>query len=250
MQETLSNRPLVAGNTNTSLLKIIALVFMCLDHVGKVFFPAIPEFRIVGRIAFPLYCYCAAVGVCYTKSCPKYLLRIFVTGLVSQPLYMWSLGHRWHELNIFATIFLGVSALYAIKSKWNYSHIWGPIVALCLADLIVCDYGWKGVLLIILLYFVIHSKPALISLMVAFCLFWGSTSSTIRSVLGVPLNFTSWPIVGSMLSSFIRLQGMAILALPFMLIPMKSKVRLPQWLGYSFYPLHLAVIIAVRELMF
>ncbi|MBQ3095263.1 MAG: fimbrial assembly protein, partial [Clostridia bacterium] len=48
----------IAGNTNTGLLKWLALIFMFLDHAGKMCFPGVPEMRILGRIAFPLYCWC------------------------------------------------------------------------------------------------------------------------------------------------------------------------------------------------
>ena len=44
-----------AGNTATVWLKIIALVFMFIDHAGKMLFPAVPEMRMLGRIAFPVY---------------------------------------------------------------------------------------------------------------------------------------------------------------------------------------------------
>ena len=47
-----SRRP--AGNTATVWLKIIALVFMFIDHSGKMLFSGVPEMRILGRIAFPI----------------------------------------------------------------------------------------------------------------------------------------------------------------------------------------------------
>ena len=54
MQPAIPSRSRVpAGNTATCWLKLIALVFMFIDHAGKIFFPAVPEMRILGRIAFP-----------------------------------------------------------------------------------------------------------------------------------------------------------------------------------------------------
>ena len=40
-------------NLDTNFLKLIAICSMLLDHVGSVFFPQIPLFRWVGRLAFP-----------------------------------------------------------------------------------------------------------------------------------------------------------------------------------------------------
>ena len=50
--------PAIAGCTATGVLKILALVFMFIDHAGKMLFPQIAEMRMLGRIAFPLYCWC------------------------------------------------------------------------------------------------------------------------------------------------------------------------------------------------
>ena len=60
----------LSGNTNTGLLKVIALVFMFIDHAGKMCFPGMLEMRILGRIAFPLYCWCLVVGASHTHSFP------------------------------------------------------------------------------------------------------------------------------------------------------------------------------------
>jgi len=78
--------PRTAGNENTNLLKWIALFFMILDHTGAIFFSRIPFFRLVGRIAFPLYAWCMAVGSEYTRDKGKYALRLLLGGLVSQVL--------------------------------------------------------------------------------------------------------------------------------------------------------------------
>ena len=77
-----------AGNTATVWLKIIALVFMFIDHSGKMLFPGAAEMRILGRIAFPVYVWCMIVGFRRTRSVPRYLLRILLVGLIAQPFYV------------------------------------------------------------------------------------------------------------------------------------------------------------------
>lgn len=111
-----SRRP-IAGNTSTGWLKIIALVFMFIDHSGKMLFPYVPEMRILGRIAFPLYAWCMVVGFHYTRSVPKYLLRMLLIGLASQPLYVLALNHTWLQPNIFLTLLLALGALWGIREK-------------------------------------------------------------------------------------------------------------------------------------
>ena len=239
-----------AGNTATTWLKIIALVFMFIDHAGKMCFPAVPEMRILGRIAFPIYAWCMIVGFHYTRSVPKYLLRILITGLVSQPLYMLALNHTWRQPNIFLTLFLGLCALWGIREKKYLSQIWAPVAAMALAIFLGADYGWRGVLLFIMLYAVQESRPGIAAVMVAYFLFWGSSYSITKSLFGIPINMDALPTVLSQpLSAFLRMETYALLALPFILIPFKKDLKLPRWVGYALYPAHLAALYALEQIM-
>ena len=130
----MEDRRALAGNTATGVLKLIALALMFVDHAGKMLFPGVLEMRMLGRIAFPLYCWCLVVGFHYTRSVPKYLFRIGLTGLISQPLYMLALNHTWREPNVFLTLFLGLCALWGIREKRWCSHLWAPAAALALAQ--------------------------------------------------------------------------------------------------------------------
>lgn len=75
-------------NLNTNFIKIIAIAAMTIDHVGTVFFPEYPAFRWIGRIAFPLFCYCLTVGMLYTHDIRKYALRLGAFALISQPFWI------------------------------------------------------------------------------------------------------------------------------------------------------------------
>ena len=243
-----ARRPL-AGNTATGWLKILALIFMFCDHAGKMLLPGVLEMRMLGRIAFPLYCWCMVVGFHYTRSVPKYLLRVVLIGLASQPLYMWGLNHTWREPNIFLTLAIALCALWGMREKKFLSHIWAPVLALALAVALHCDYGWKGVLLVLLLWAVKDSRPGIAAVMVAFCLYWGSSSSPISGFFGLKLAGFSRTKLGMMLSPFLRLQGLALLSLPLMLWDLPGRVRLPKWAGYAIYPAHLVLLIGLEYLM-
>ena len=84
----------VRTNQNTTLIKLLACVFMAIDHAGKMLFPGVPELRYIGRLAFPLFAYCIAVGAVYTRNPLRYLSRIAALALISQPLYALALGHE------------------------------------------------------------------------------------------------------------------------------------------------------------
>ncbi len=239
-----------AGNTATTWLKIIALVFMFFDHAGKMLFPGIPEMRMVGRIAFPIYVWCMIVGFHYTRSVPKYLLRVLAVGVVSQPLYNLALSHTWLQPNVFLCLFLGLCALWGIREKQFLSHIWAPAAALLLATLLNADYGWKGVLLFITLYAVRDSRPGIAAVLVLYFLFYGSFFSVTKSFFGVPFDVNSLdPSLSKPLSSLLRLEAYGILCLPFILIRFKKDLKLPRWVGYAIYPAHLLLLYGLEQVI-
>lgn len=275
--------PPVAGNTATGWLKIIALIFMLIDHMGAVIFSQVQELRIIGRLAFPIYCWCMIVGFCYTRCVWKYLLRILVVGLISQPIYAFALNHLgnhpeeiravFHEgslisslfsqenllkvhiavnakPNIFLTLFLALGALWGIREKRFFSHLWAPVLALSLSVLLGADYGWKGVLFVLLLYACRTSRPALAAVMIAFFLYWGTTYGVTQSFFGIKLDFNRLPaFLTTLLTPWFRLETYGLLSLPFILIRFPKNLRMNKWVGYALYPAHLLLIILLKAII-
>jgi len=251
-------RPAPAGNTATGVLKLAALGFMLVDHLGAVVFPNVPELRIIGRIAFPIYAWCLIVGFHYTRSVPKYLGRILVTGLLCQPLYAYVMNHMgntgnrlWDVFgvkpNIFITLFLGLAALWGIREKKFYSQIWAPVAAIALATVLKVDYGWKGVLFIMLLYGARGSRSAIAVMMISYFLFWGSFYAQTSLVLGRPINLDHLPQwLALPLKSFLRLETYGLVSLAYILLPFRKDVRLPAWVSYGIYPAHLLIVLLAR----
>lgn len=239
----------IDGNLSTGWLKLIAMVFMFCDHVGKMLLPHVPEMRIIGRIAFPIYCWCLVVGFHYTRRVWLYFLRLLVTGLISQPLYMAALIHGWREPNIMLTLAVALLGLWAIREKVFLSHLWGPLLALVAAELLGCSYGWRGVMIVFLLYAAQENRWAVAGVMVAFCLFWGVNSSVITRFCGINLALVTrdrpW---STLLSPWLKLQALAVLAVPFMVIRF-PKMRINKFASYAIYPGHL-LILWLLELLF
>ncbi len=239
-----------AGNTATTWLKIIALVFMFIDHAGKMLLPNVPEMRMIGRIAFPIYVWCMIVGFHYTRSVPKYLLRVLIVGVISQPLYNLALKHTWQEPNVFLCLFLGLCALWGIREKKYLSHIWAPAAALILATLLNADYGWKGVLLFILLYAVRDSRPGIAAVLVAFFLFYGSFFSVTKQFFGLSFDVNKLdPSLSKPLSSLLRMETYALFCLPFILVRFKKDLKMPRWIGYAIYPAHLLLLYGLEQII-
>jgi hypothetical protein len=246
-----AQRPVLGGCTKTGLLKLIAIITMIVDHMGVVFFPEILELRAVGRIAFPLYAWCLVVGCEYTRNLPKYALRVLLMLIVSQPFYMLALSHPIEELSIFATLLLGMIGIAGMKERRYLSQLWAPALALTAACLVKVDYGWKGVLFILLLYGARKQRGALIAFMVAYCLYWGQGTSTMYSIFSVPMTglIMLTPYGDTLFKALLRVQTFALLALPIMLMRPVRDIRLPRALAYAAYPAHLLIIYLIRLMM-
>ncbi len=73
---------------NRNQLKIIACISMLVDHMGYVLSPEIEIFRIIGRLAMPIFAFFIGEGCLYTKNRMKYFLRVFLLGIICQAVYI------------------------------------------------------------------------------------------------------------------------------------------------------------------
>lgn len=236
-----------ATNTDTNLLKVIAMITMFLDHAGKMLFSGYTVFRVIGRIAFPIYAYCLAIGAVYTRHPMKYVSRLVLLALISQPLYALGLDHAnsmmysvsfaehpvraalnfyinsWQEPSILFALTCGLILLLMLKQR-QY--------VLALAMMLFCyivrgslDYGIKGICLMLLFYLTCEHPLMSVTLVSALMIWWGTSGGGYR-LFGVQF----------------APQMFAITALPLIYIPTNSGVKLPKWLFYAFYPAHLALL--------
>ena len=228
----------LSTNLDTDLLKIIACAAMLVDHVGGAFFPGEPVFRWIGRLAFPLFCYCLTVGLLYTHDIRRYLGRLGAFALISQPFWILAfhaddfLGNltNW---NIFFTLFLSLLAMWGVQQKkW-----WLFVLCVLALALFNFDYGYQGVVLMLIFYLCRH-RPALGAVLYALdwlpALWGGSLEDPLALVVGG--HAVNWTIFG-------------LLALPLIYIPTKSGLRVPKWGFYGFYPAHLGAIALLRYVL-
>lgn len=239
-------------NADTGFIKIIAMAAMLIDHLGSGVFPQYRVMRIIGRIAFPLYAYCIAAGCAYTKNISKYLQRVVLLALISQPIYVVALHHTngvmtmykladeplhavwnyyvysWKHPSILLTLAIGIAVVWAVKER----KVWIAILLLLLTFLLqqYVDYGVKGVLLILFLYLFMNAWYVSLPVVAAFLVYWGLKGST-YTLFGVHFG----------------IQMFALLALPFIYIPMRTGLKLNKWISYCFYPAHLAVILLIQN---
>ena len=66
----------IVTNMNTNFLKLIAIISMVIDHMGYALFSDNLIMRSIGRIAFPIFTYCAMIGYFRTNDLKKYISKI------------------------------------------------------------------------------------------------------------------------------------------------------------------------------
>lgn len=235
-------------NTDTSLLKIVAMITMLIDHSGKMLFPDYPVMRMIGRIAFPIYAYCLAVGVVYTRHPLRYLSRMVLLGLVSQPLYALAMGHAnnamyavsftdhplraavtfyvnsWQEPSILFALVCGLILLWAIRNRQFPIAI--AMYLFCYLARDRLDYGMNGIHLMMLFYLLCEHPLISAACTASFMTWWGMRGWGYQ-LFGMNIN----------------MQLFAVAALPLIYISTNTGIKLPKWLFYLFYPAHLALIL-------
>ncbi len=141
----------LSGNT----LKIIAAISMLIDHIGYIFFPDVIIFRIIGRLAFPIFAYMIAEGCRYTKNKLRYFLTIFILALVCQCAYFYSEGDMY--LNVLLTFSLSIALIFSLQHCLKALRQGLYIKALLFPLLVTLiyiftlyfeiDYGFPGIML-------------------------------------------------------------------------------------------------------
>ncbi|WP_416669273.1 TraX family protein [Egbenema bharatensis] len=129
-------------------IKLLAALFMAIDHIGVVLFPDADILRILGRFSFPLFAWLLVEGEKHTSDVRRYGLRLLVLGIISQPIY-W-LTFESQRLNILFMLLLGLLSLRGSRMfpSWQII-IW--LGSAGLATAIGIEYGAYGIALIALI---------------------------------------------------------------------------------------------------
>ena len=246
-----------------STLKLIAIVTMFIDHVGAAIVARIllqyradipvvtairgvmdyhtlyvvyMTLRMIGRIAFPIFCFLLVEGFLHTRDSRKYAMRLGIFALVSEiPFDLAFAGKPFYldYQNVFFTLFIGLVMmifLQKIDSKaqkdagaWqrtNWKVSVGKllvIVAACaVATLLKTDYSAMGILTIVLMYNMRKNKM--------YCIGIGCAVLTLLSLNEITCFLAMIPV------HFYNGKRGLNLKYPF----------------YAFYPVHLLLLYALR----
>lgn len=192
---------------SSAMLKNIAVVTMLIDHIGAVIVARLlvrnglyeamvnqetytawmgqnggmygiyMAMRIIGRFAFPIYCFLLVEGFQKTHNVKKYLGRMFLFALISEvPFDLALSGKAWYPAyqNVFFTLLLGlfvIAGLHLVEQHFACTTVGKTILRVGLNAVIILtgcvlalvlktDYDFKGILAITVLYLFRNRKKA------------------------------------------------------------------------------------------
>lgn len=130
-------------------LKLIAAAFMLIDHAGLLLFPGNMLFRIVGRLAFPIYAFMIAEGCRYTHNKTRYLGNLLALAVPCQIVYFLADGD-WY-FSILFTFSLSIVTIYVLQywrtkpSALSSAALLGTVILVYVLNRIFAiDYGFWG----------------------------------------------------------------------------------------------------------
>ncbi len=236
---------------SASTLKLLACLLMLIDHAGLMLFPRVILFRIIGRLAFPIFAFFIAEGCKYTRNRPKRFLLLAVPGVLFELVYVLYAGEV--EGNVFLTFSLSILLVYCVQYAKKQFHTGTALLRVLslllfavtlamsafLSILLDLDYGFVGVLTPVFIAFT-HYKE-------------GETAESFQLLdthIGHLLALLLGAVLLSIDGSIGSIQIWCLLAVPLVaLYNGKPGTRKLKYLFYIFYPAHLLILEGIAYLL-
>ncbi len=219
-------------------MKTLAVICMLIDHIGFLFFPDQIGWRIIGRLAMPIFAFCIARGARYTSSMKGYMKKMLLFALISQLPFWWieqlAYGGPFFSFhfNIGFTFLaaLGIISIFQTqkseKNSLGIKKLIGIGILLVSAELLHFDYGSYGILVVLLCYTSVYSKQGMCALWIGY---------TILTYLNYLSNM-----------SMFLLQEVGVLAFGIIFAMQTiSEKRIGRFF-YIFYPVHMIVLCMIK----
>ncbi len=206
-------------------LKWIAMISMLIDHTGAVLFPQYIQMRMIGRLAFPIYCFLLVEGAVHTSDIRKYEIRLLLFALASELPFDLAFYTRvdFRHQNVFFTLFLGLVVVEQYqKRRQKLSSFLIFIAAMVLSEVMHTDYSAAGIVFIVLFYLLYQYKTG-------------------KQAVFAAANFLMY---GTSVQAY---AGLA--ALPMLLYNGKRGPSM-KYFFYVFYPLHLLILWLICRIMY
>ncbi|MCL2007860.1 MAG: conjugal transfer protein TraX [Treponema sp.] len=223
-------------------LKIIASVVMFLDHFVTVFFAHNEMislvFRLLGRLAAPIFCYFIAEGFFYTSNLKKYTIRLLILAVISHIPYDLAFGLSvFRNTSVVWPLAMGLIALTAYRNEKLHLLLKMAIIGACCILSYTANWNFVAVLWIL-----------------GFGIFHGNFKHQMLSFIVVGVLFHLAPVFyrfGFFHDRFPQWFQLGI----FFAIPLLAmyngkngkKSGFMTWFFYVFYPAHLILLYVLKH---
>ncbi len=225
--------------TNTQL-KVIAIVTMFIDHMGAVLFPEIMIFRMIGRLAFPIFAFLLVEGYFHTRDVKKYLVRLGLFAIIAEVPFDLAFFYQpfaWEHQNIFFTLFLALIAIWVfdtMKDK-NIFVAWGSLFLICLISALMgTDYDILGVITMFFFYYHRDDRKRALFSVAALHIVYG--------ILGTGIIQGEFYIRGA-------IQSLAAVSMLLIVRYNGEKGKSLKYFFYAFYPVHLLLLALIDRMV-
>lgn len=241
-------------------LKWIAIIGMILNHMVFAWEAILPFWLMLplyaaGGLTFPILAYFVTEGYKHTSNLPRYIMRLFVFGLISVPFHILVFGGGL-GLNIMFTIILSLVFLLMydkIKIKVLFWLLF--VVINAAATLLAFDWFIIGPIVVILYHIIRNENTRRIVPPIVAGVLWLSLSlfsiwwlSVAQATPGMEADaeaiMASFGSMELMMASTTFIIG--CIAAAFLLKGFNGeRGKRMKWLFYAFYPVHLAALAGV-----
>ena len=214
---------LIKNGLSSAQLKYIAVLSMLIDHIAVVLLNPVSITywisRFIGRLAFPIFVFLMVEGFRKTSNRLNYIKRIFIFAIISEvpfDLAFFRLFDFSHQ-NVLFNLGIGALMLFIIEKykKKPYVKYVALIVAAVVAWATRTDYGYIGILLAAVFYYIRQPMQQI--------------------------------VCGSIV---LLSEPPAILAFGPILLYNGKRGRRLKYFFYIFYPLHLLILYGLARLIF
>lgn len=224
---------------SSSVLKIIAITTMLIDHTAVVMISPDPSvLRNIGRIAFPLFAFMIAEGARHTRDIKKYALRLLLFAFISEIPFDMAFGSGFLDFskqNVYFTLLAGLVSVYLIRlfkeKKLTYLGIFTTLIIASAAMLMSTDYGFTGVI-VITLFYVISDYPKSVK-------YIGYILITLLTVVVILPRFPYIAIAPTQIFAVIS-------AVILIFYNGQKGFKINRYFFYAFYPGHIIILALIR----
>ena len=233
---------------DSTALRLLAILFMVLDHLWATVVPGNLWLTCLGRLAFPIFAFQLCEGYRHTSDYRRYRRRLLVFALLSEIpfnlFYAGSVIFPFHQ-NVLFTLLLGLLAIRQADRLHREEGIKKRSLR-CLALLLILaggvvlfpDYGLMGVMTVLCFFVFRDHRLFQLAAMAVLNIFTFKGQTIPISLFGLACDFP--------------MQGFALLALPLIWLYNGEKGRGGKGLRlfwYIFYPLHMLALYFIQRII-